>query len=359
MRRCCVLCVLPTTTTTATNFDMGDEDPRSWPTVRSNGSSRGSGSSDDRPRTLESAARARGKLHKSEMAIVSANGTASRRSGDERHRGSSRSPSLDREVVTLRRDVEGLRCELLKAKHLLQAAHDREVKMKERLAEQAQKMLERGAKFENVSLGEKRPTALVRRYGNLYTQARVDTLDALDALPQLHDADELKAKLLFSVVVLAFRSVQSTLREIRETVRRMLQMPESPAGSRDGATDPAAYEVEVAIAHYLQRSIDRYNVKKNYEEVCNQIWATLFDYPCLKTCEGLTRYIQDCVKLSWGLSNQSPPFVIEYETRHFRRDMHVRFHTSHPDSEHIKTYLWPALLEGDNGPCVHKGVVVT
>lgn len=39
-----------------------------------------------------------------------------------------------------------------------------------RLAEQAQKMLERGIRFENVCLGERRPASLIRRYGNLYAQ---------------------------------------------------------------------------------------------------------------------------------------------------------------------------------------------
>lgn len=75
-----------------------------------------------------------------------------------------------------------------------------------RLAEQAQRFVERGGgpgHFENVALGDKRPTALIRRYGNLYAQARVDTLDALDNLPELHDAEELKSKLLFSVIVVS------------------------------------------------------------------------------------------------------------------------------------------------------------
>jgi len=56
---------------------------------------------------------------------------------------------------------------------------------------------------------------------------------------------------------------------------------------------------------------------------------------------------------------QSPAYVLEYEQRRFRRDLHVRFHTSDPESEQIRTYLWPALLEGANGPCVHKAVVIT
>lgn len=93
--------------------------------------------------------------------------------------------------------------------------------------------------------------------------------------------------------------------------------------------------------------------------MCQQIWATLYDYPALKSCEGLLQYIKDCVRLAWGLSNQTPAFVIDYETRVFRKEYHVRFHTADPESDAIKTYLWPALLEGPGGTCVQKGVVIT
>ena len=62
--------------------------------------------------------------------------------------------------------------------------------------------LERGTtKFEDINLGDNRPTQLVRRFGNLYSESRLDALDALDAVPQLSQLDDLKGKLLFSVVV--------------------------------------------------------------------------------------------------------------------------------------------------------------
>ena len=48
---------------------------------------------------------------------------------------------------------------------------------------------------------DERPAHLVRRYGELYSQMRLETLDALDKLPQLVNSDELKIKLLFSVMV--------------------------------------------------------------------------------------------------------------------------------------------------------------
>ena len=43
----------------------------------------------------------------------------------------------------------------------------------------------------------------MRKYGGLYSQTRLETLDNLDKLPQLVSAEELKNKLLFSVMVVS------------------------------------------------------------------------------------------------------------------------------------------------------------
>ena len=53
----------------------------------------------------------------------------------------------------------------------------------------------------DVQNGDCRPAGLVRKFGELYSIARLDALDALDAIADLDDATELKGKLLFSVVV--------------------------------------------------------------------------------------------------------------------------------------------------------------
>jgi len=153
---------------------------------------------------------------------------------------------------------------------------------------------------------------------------------------------------------LAFRSVESTISQTRSHVRRLLQMPPPSSESEDSAK-----ELENAISKYLTSSVSTFDLTRNVEDVCSQIWATLYDYPCLKNCEGLVQYIKDCVRLAWGLSNQTPPYLLEYETRTFSRDIHVRFHASDQNSEQIQTYLWPALMRGSGGQCVHKAVVLT
>ena len=50
---------------------------------------------------------------------------------------------------------------------------------------------------------ERSAGALVRKYGELYAQTRLDTLESLDRLPELEGLDDLKSKLLFSVIVVS------------------------------------------------------------------------------------------------------------------------------------------------------------
>lgn len=49
-----------------------------------------------------------------------------------------------------------------------------------RISEQAQRRLEDSTIFEDLSLGANRPTQLIRRYQELYSQGRVDIIDILE-----------------------------------------------------------------------------------------------------------------------------------------------------------------------------------
>lgn len=70
-----------------------------------------------------------------------------------------------------------------------------------RLSREAQKQIKLSDRFEDVTLGSNRPTALIQQYGALYSQTRVDALDSLDSMEELAELDNLKNKLLFSVIV--------------------------------------------------------------------------------------------------------------------------------------------------------------
>nr|KAG5705134.1 hypothetical protein BaRGS_030851 [Batillaria attramentaria] len=94
------------------------------------------------------------------------------------------------------------------------------------------------------------------------------------------------------------------------------------------------------------------------QDVSQQIYATLYDYPCLKACAGLLEYVSQCVRIVWGLCVQRAPYSLAYETHTFDSRVHTRFHTSDPDSDQIKSFLWPPLVDSD-GECVSRGVVIT
>ena len=55
----------------------------------------------------------------------------------------------------------------------------------------------------STALSMEQRASLIRSYGNLYAQSRVETLEWLDKLDELRGADELKSKLLFSVIVVS------------------------------------------------------------------------------------------------------------------------------------------------------------
>jgi hypothetical protein len=253
----------------------------------------------------------------------------------------------------MKTEVETLKKELNKSRDVISRLQERERQLRERLSEQAQRQLERGAsKFEDISLGDNRPTQLIKKYGNLYSETRLDAMDALDEMKEMNGADDLKVKLLLSIVVLSFRSAQKSLSEIKSKIRQLLHIPHNSASH-------LVNELEDHISVFLRKTVDKHNLHNNFQEVCERIWATLYDYPTLQTCASLLRYIDECVRLAWALTLQKPPLVVDYESRQFNAATHVRFHTSDAESDEVKTVLWPMLTEGDGGVCVYRGVVVT
>ncbi|CAF4513377.1 unnamed protein product [Rotaria socialis] len=248
----------------------------------------------------------------------------------------------------LKNDLQQMKIELQKSKETIARLQKSEEQMRERLAEQAQRQLEKGGKFEDLNQIS-RPTELIRSYNTLYSQARIDALDALENIREMSDAEDLKSKLLFSVVVLAFRHAQIQAKDIRNKIKQILQL----------SNDKSSITIEETIEKYLRSTILKYDVGKVAVEVENQLWATLYDYPALKNCHELLKYINSACRTAWGLVNQTPSYYIEFQPIKFDRLIHERFHTSNNDSDTINEYIWPCLIDGRDRTCVAKGVVIT
>ena len=120
------------------------------------------------------------------------------------------------EIASLKSELAQIKNELSQAQKTVFTLEDSEKMLRERLADEKHRSLtlEKMASLQKqkslpkvnggYSALDERPAHLVRRYGELYSQLRLETLDALDKLPPLVNSDELKIKLLFSVVVVSY-----------------------------------------------------------------------------------------------------------------------------------------------------------
>ncbi|XP_055594654.1 uncharacterized protein LOC129745527 [Uranotaenia lowii] len=192
---------------------------------------------------------------------------------------------------------------------------------------------------------------LVKQYSLTYSKNRIDTLDSLNSLPQLKHAHQLKAKILFSIIVLAFRACHGLKERKVLEVRRTLYSLDT--------NDDATAALDRAVRQNLKETADRFPMGDVERQVANQVLSTLHEYPCLETCIPLIHYISDCVRLAWKMSNQTVPYYLDtdFTLGLLQPEKHERYPISEKRSDIIRAFLWPALMQ--NGRCVHKAIVAT
>lgn len=61
-----------------------------------------------------------------------------------------------------------------------------------RLSEQAQRRLQDSEKFEDILIGTSRPTLVIQRYQELYSQGRMEALDAIEGVQAMSDKSDLE-----------------------------------------------------------------------------------------------------------------------------------------------------------------------
>jgi hypothetical protein len=192
---------------------------------------------------------------------------------------------------------------------------------------------------------------LVGRYASLYYQNRPRALEALDSLPELAHATQLKSKILFSVVVLAFRTCKN-LRDnkLKETFRNL---------HLDGRT-AAGQGLRQDVIKCLAASAETFPLADAEHQVRALVCDTLKEYRCLEGCAALRRYVGDVTRVAWLLVNQLPAYELDTDFQtplRLRPDKHQRHHSADRTSDTIKAYLWPALVL--QNAYVYKAVVVT
>ncbi|XP_057654520.1 uncharacterized protein LOC130892860 [Diorhabda carinulata] len=192
---------------------------------------------------------------------------------------------------------------------------------------------------------------VISKYESLYRQYRPRALEALNSMPDLMHATQLKSKILFSVVVLAFRTCK-TLREhkLLQTYRTLNLDPHSTK----------FLSLRLEVMRCLAASAESYPLQEAENQVLGLVCETLKEYKCLEKCQELRRYAEEATKIAWQLVCQVPPYELDTDFQtpvRLHPEKHQRHHTSSRSSDIVRGFLWPALISESN--YVYKAVVVT
>ncbi|PIK53718.1 hypothetical protein BSL78_09387 [Apostichopus japonicus] len=202
------------------------------------------------------------------------------------------------------------------------------------------------------------------KFDKLYTTQRLRSgLRSATAqkFERLEDKEELKDKLLFSVVVLSFRAAKETLAKIRHSVGTMLNLSGmvNSNGMNDLNKSTSADKTEKELYVFLQNLGDKFDMMPMVQEVRMKLNNALRNYSAWSSSPSLDDYIRRCVLLAWKLTILQPPLEAHYDMSSFNPHFHRRSPGSNPNSTDIKVYLWPSLIESDSTRCVYRGIVST
>ncbi|XP_026746914.1 uncharacterized protein LOC113508153 [Trichoplusia ni] len=200
---------------------------------------------------------------------------------------------------------------------------------------------------------------LVSQYAAVWARAADEVLPALAALEPLRHTPHLKYKIVFSVVVLAFRAVISLRDRRLNEVKSLLGLDPETSSS-----DPHVARLLSAATRVLHTTAHNFPLGEAERTVINQVVSTLREYPCLASCGALHALAAAACRAAWALSLHSPPMRIDTDFTPvvMNPEKHVRFSPEGRDgrdrrSDLIKSFVWPALMDG--GRCVFRAVVLT
>ncbi|XP_022097760.1 uncharacterized protein LOC110983109 [Acanthaster planci] len=197
---------------------------------------------------------------------------------------------------------------------------------------------------------------LLYDYDKLYSEQRAVAWTGLTIPPEDKDA------LLFSVIVFAFQSAQTTIHELHMARARMLLIP-----TTDDEESVSSYTMDirpdnrsqVELLEHLRKMGDSFDLNPMITDILERLYETSEHAPLLQSSAPLTKFVTSCVSLAWQLSIQSAPYVIDFELRSFDASLHQRAQGCNRKSARVKEHIWPSLLESSKGMCVYKGVVIT
>jgi len=262
-------------------------------------------------------------------------------------------------------DMERMKRSIKSLQDQLALADDTILKLKlsketlgDRNTAELKNQIQLNGKFENLSQGTTRPSQIIERYTQLYTQGRIDAMDDLDQIAGLSKYgkhQEMKQKILYGIMVASYKVSYDYLRQLKLNLQRLMGIPDKhPSTAKDPYGDAMNF-----LTSYFQSTTQSFKVDPIVNDVQDQLIQLLPEFPSLSKLPGIATYTTECCRVAWSMVNQIPPMEMEHSQDKFSPSLHTRFHASSDKSNKIKMYVWPAIVDSADKNVLYKGVVWT
>lgn len=250
--------------------------------------------------------------------------------------------------------------ELLEARETIATLRRRERELTDRLSEQAQRHLRGSEHFEDILMGANRPSLVVQRFSEIYSQERIEAYDFIVDTTDIED-DMLISTFLLDILKFSYIAAKCSLESLHNGWKRSLGIQERP--DTDDREMNAIRQLETAVSVFIRKVPASYEHIKEINKMV--YWDIEKQYSSLPFYQSIIKglyvesYIDECAQLSWELVIQSPPMVLKYNETEYSVELHTRFHSANGGSDIIIGYQWPTLVHETSGVVLSRGIVVT
>merc|ERR1711970_79663 len=191
-----------------------------------------------------------------------------------------------------------------------------------------------------------RANRLITRYSTLFTH---DRPAVSDTLRKYVDEEEMVRRIIFIAATEAFHSAKLAFRAFESRTRKLL-LP-IHAGPET---------LDEAVADYIVRNLDLYDVEKTVKEVIRQMEANpIISYPAECDFTLLNGFIREVAKVAFEMQAVEPKLNIAHsiDGELFSDKKYRRSFDSEYSAPLVAYYVWPALMDG--ATVVAKGEAFT
>jgi hypothetical protein len=132
--------------------------------------------------------------------------------------------------------------------------------------------LQESDRFEDILMGANRPTLVVQRYQEIYSQERVEAYDALTDIEGLSE-EVFIPSLLLDILKFAYSAAQCYLESLHNGWKRALNIKDSSLTEPQGGN--AIKQLQSAVSIYIRKSSSSFNHKDIME-----VWDACFIKAC-------------------------------------------------------------------------------